>query len=251
MRKEINLSYGNVIYGTIGKEVLSEDFQNGIVEHKTIQMFPKNPKEWVSYTNDMIRTQLRKKWILVYSLNQVHGDNIQQIDPSLSSMNFNALQEGDALFSYQKDQVLVVRTADCVPVFVHSIKRPFVAVIHSGWKGTKLGITENLLDQLLSVGFGLDELRLELGPYIQQNNYEVGEDVATFFKYLGESVCKPKGQGKYLLDVGLAIEKRVKRKFGDAINITNDQTEVYQTPQFFSHRAKEEGRNLNFILWES
>lgn len=251
MRKEINLSYGNVIFGTIGKEVLSENFQNGMVGHKSIQLFPKNPKEWLSYTNDMIHTKLRKKWILVYSLNQVHGNASKQIDPSFSSKNFNELQEGDALFSYQKDQVLVVRTADCVPVFIYSIKRPLVAVIHSGWKGTKLGITENLMEQLVGVGFGLDELRLELGPYIQQNNYEVGEDVATFFKDLGESVCKPKGEGKYLLDVGLAIEKRVKRKFGDTMIIANDKTEVFQTPQFFSHRAKEEGRNLNFILWES
>ncbi|EOQ87632.1 YfiH family protein [Leptospira yanagawae serovar Saopaulo str. Sao Paulo = ATCC 700523] len=244
MKKEIPLTYGKITFGTLAK-LESAKYWN------EPNHFPKSPSEWHTFTKNVILSINRFNGYDVFCLNQVHGDAIEKVDGFSNGSDSFEPKEGDGLWSVHKNKILVVRTADCVPVFLYSTKRPFVSILHSGWKGTMLGITEKMIKELLNKGFQLDELVLELGPYIQKQNYEVGEDVANIFEELGKEVCLPKGKGKFLLDVGIAIEKRVKRMFGDNIQIVNEQIEVFQSPQFFSHRAKEEGRNLNFILWES
>lgn len=243
MRKEVSLPYGKVVFGTLGK---NDMMSYPVVGHG----FPKSPSEWSEFTKFVLSRETKIPSSQITCLNQVHGDQIYQVNDSVMEDPLE-VPIGDGLYTSQKNQVMVVRTADCVPVFLYSTKRPLVSVLHSGWKGTKLGITEKMIQTLLDEGDFLEELSLELGPYIQRSNYEVGEDVATDFKSLGNDVCMPKGNGKFLLDVGLAIEKRVKRLFGDKVQIRNDHVDVFQSPLYFSHRAKEEGRNLNFILWES
>ncbi|XDD45398.1 polyphenol oxidase family protein [Leptospira sp. WS39.C2] len=244
MRSEISLPYGKVRFGTFGKKECSFGKEDQ-------RIFPKSAIEWFSYTKEIILKQFDDPSLQVHSLNQIHGDTIQYVDGISFGLNGEKVFDGDGLFSFVSKQILVVRTADCVPVFLYSTKRPLVSIIHSGWKGTKLGITETMIEILLAKGFTLDELRIEIGPYIQRSDYEVGEDVAQYFKDLGKEVCLPKQDGKYFLDVGLTIEKRVKHKFGERVVILNEHSNVFQSPLYFSHRAKEEGRNLNFILWES
>lgn len=240
----ISTTFGKVTYGTVGKQSLDdlkEKYPN----------FPKTPEGWVGYIKDWAKGEWNDFSNNIVMLNQVHGDVIHSISSDLETNVSFPLFAGDGLYTEIPNTLLVVRTADCVPVFLYSNKRPFVAVVHSGWKGTSLGITERLLDEVVSKGFDLAELQMEIGPYIQGGDYEVGEDVARHFLSLGEAVCFPKGNGKFLLDVGLAIEARVRERFRNLNGIKNSHINVFQSPLYFSHRAKEEGRNLNFILWES
>ncbi|MCW7463249.1 polyphenol oxidase family protein [Leptospira limi] len=244
MKQSVLVPYGKITYGVFGKEELSNTIQGN-------QVFPKSAKDWLTYTREVFSESYPKPMYQIHSLGQVHGDQIEKFPSETNHIPNIEMKDGDGLFSFQKNQVLVVRTADCVPVFLYSTKRPFVSVLHSGWKGTQLGITEKMIEKLISEGYSLEELSLELGPYIQRNHYEVGEDVAVFFTELGNEVCMPIGGGKFLLDVGLSITKRVEQRFGENIRIVNRHTDVFQSPLYFSHRTKEEGRNLNFILWES
>ncbi|EOQ97534.1 YfiH family protein [Leptospira wolbachii serovar Codice str. CDC] len=241
----IPTTYGKIRYGTVGKQTL------GDLKEK-YPFYPKTHERWMDYTKDWAIRKFENFSDRIVTLNQVHGDKIHSIHyPDPVTPGREQLFEGDGLYTELQNTLLVVRTADCVPVFLYSNKRPFVAVLHSGWKGTNLGITELLLGELLHFGYELDEIEIEIGPYIQGQDYEVGEDVAAHFLSLGEAVCFPKENGKFLLDVGLAIEVRVRKQFGTSFQIKNSHTNVFQNPLYFSHRAKEEGRNLNFILWES
>ncbi|GBF41598.1 YfiH family protein [Leptospira ellinghausenii] len=244
MKQSVLVPYGKITYGTLGKVELSNTIQGN-------QVFPKSAKDWLTYTREVFSETYSIPTYQIHSLGQVHGDHIEKFPSETNHIPVIEVKQGDGLFSLQKNQVLVVRTADCVPVFLYSIKQPFVSVLHSGWKGTQLGITEKMIEKLISEGFSFEELILELGPYIQRKHYEVGEDVAVFFTELGTEVCMPISGGKFLLDVGLAITKRVEQRFGENIRIVNRHTDVFQSPLYFSHRTKEEGRNLNFILWES
>ncbi|MBL0953322.1 MAG: polyphenol oxidase family protein [Leptospira sp.] len=244
MKQSVFLPYGKITYGTFGKKELLDPIQGN-------QEFPKSAKDWLTYTREVFSETYSNPLYQIHSLGQVHGDHIEKFPSETNQISVNQVKEGDGLFSLQKNQVLVVRTADCVPVFLYSTQRPFVSVLHSGWKGTQLGITEKMIEKLIREGYSFEELSLELGPYIQRNHYEVGEDVAVLFAELGNEVCMPRGGGKFLLDVGLAITKRVEQRFGENIRIVNRHTDVFQSPLYFSHRTKEEGRNLNFILWES
>lgn len=242
--KVISTIYGKVIYGTAGKQGLDD------LKEK-YPIYPNTPEVWKEYTKDWAKGKWNDSSHKIATLNQVHGDTIHLIPPDSKTNDGDRISEGDGLYSESPNTLLVVRTADCVPVFLYSNKRPFVAVVHSGWKGTSLGITERLLDEVVSMGYDLDEIQIEIGPYIQGPDYEVGEDVAAHFLSLGEAVCFPKGNGKYLLDVGLAIEVKVRERFRNLSEIKNPHINVFRSPLYFSHRAKEEGRNLNFILWES
>lgn len=237
-------NYGKVLYGTAGKQSLES------LKEK-YPLYPKNPERWKDYTEDWVKGEWKVSSPQIITLNQVHGNSIHFIYRESKILNELNVLEGDGLYTESDNSILFVRTADCVPVFLYSHKRPFVAIVHSGWKGTSLGITERLIDETLRLGYDLEELHLEIGPYIQRSDYEVGEDVAEHFLSLGDAVCLPIGHGKFLLDVGLAIEMRVKMRFQNFNRIKNLHTNVCRSPLYFSHRAKEEGRNLNFILWES
>lgn len=244
MKQSVSVPYGKITFGTIGKNQLHDEKMGD-------RMFPKSAWDWFTYTKEIFSEIYPNPSYQVHSLQQVHGDSIEEIPLDADKKSFNEMKDGDGLFCIQEKQILVVRTADCVPVYLYSKKQPLVCMIHSGWKGTTLGITEKMIQSLLDQGYSIEELVMELGPYIQRSNYEVREDVANLFLELGPDVCYPKVDGKYLLDVGLAIERRVKRAFGDKLFVSNQKNEVFQSPLYFSHRAKEEGRNLNFILWES
>ncbi|TGL87328.1 laccase domain-containing protein [Leptospira congkakensis] len=242
--REITVSYGKVKFGTAGKQDL-----DGLKE--VYPVFSKTPEIWKEYTTVWANKEFENIPHKICTLNQVHGDFLHQISSVAPDSNPDLILTGDGLYTNLPNRLLVVRTADCVPIFLYSDKQPFVAMIHSGWKGTNLGITEQMLDTVIQLGYTEEELHLEIGPYIQGRDYEVGEDVAILFQDLGDKVCFPNGNGKFQLDVGLAIEARVKVRFPNLSEIRNSHTNVFQSPLYFSHRAKEEGRNLNFILWES
>lgn len=242
--KEILLPYGRIRFGTAGKQSLD-------CLKKLFPSYPKNPTTWKEYTEIWVKEKFDSPLPNVFTLNQVHGDSLHQVLPDLVYTNSELVLEGDGLYTELPNSILVVRTADCVPVYLYSNKRPFVAIVHSGWKGTSFGITELMIERAIQSGFSEEEIYLEIGPYIQGADYEVEKDVANLFIPLGKEVCHEKGKGKFLLDVGLAIETRVKARFQKIGGINNLRTNVFQSPLYFSHRAKEEGRNLNFILWES
>ncbi|MBM9592087.1 polyphenol oxidase family protein [Leptospira sp. 201903075] len=240
----ISTNYGKIKWGTVGKQTL-EGLRN------EFPSYPNTPEGWKGYAKNWVGREWENNSLQVATLNQVHGNTIHSIPPLSETTSPDLIAEGDGLYTESPNTLLVVRTADCVPVFIYSHKRPFIAIVHSGWKGTSLGITERMLEEILRLGYELEELHMEIGPYIQAEDYEVGGDVAAHFLPLGEEVCRPKALGKFLLDVGLAIERRVRERFGTSIVIRNSRINVYKSPLYFSHRAKEEGRNLNFILWES
>ncbi|TGK87869.1 laccase domain-containing protein [Leptospira noumeaensis] len=242
--REISLPYGKIKLGTAGKQSL-----DGL--KKKYPSYPKDAKTWKDYTEVWVKEKYKSPTPTVFTLNQVHGDSLHQILPGSVDENSGLVHEGDGLYTELPNSILIVRTADCVPVYLYSNKRPFVAIVHSGWKGTSLGITERMIERAIEFGFSEEELYLEIGPYIQGSDYEVEEDVANLFIPLGTGVCHVTGKEKFLLDVGLAIESRVKERFEKIGGIQNLRTNVFQSPLYFSHRAKEEGRNLNFILWES
>ena len=81
--------------------------------------------------------------------------------------------EADALMTDEAGLPLAVRTADCVPVVIHSGSA--VAVVHAGWRGMAAGVVAAALRALATSG---DEAqRAAIGPSIGPCCYEVGDEV--------------------------------------------------------------------------
>lgn len=86
------------------------------------------------------------------------------------------LRHVDAAVTSEPGRVLVVLTADCVPVLVAG--RDAVAVVHAGWRGVVEDVVGRTLDALSVRGEDPARLAVAIGPAIGACCYEVGEEVA-------------------------------------------------------------------------
>ncbi|WNM59410.1 laccase domain-containing protein [Candidatus Nitrospira allomarina] len=70
----------------------------------------------------------------VVALKQIHSTRVVVIH---THRGLGALDqaEGDALVTNQPETLVVVRTADCVPVLLVEKARGVVGAIHAGWRG--------------------------------------------------------------------------------------------------------------------
>jgi YfiH family protein len=100
---------------------------------------------------------------------QVAGDRVVRVsEPGFAG-------EADALVTSERDLVLVVAVADCVPVAL--IGGSGVGMVHSGWRGTLAGITGKAVREL----GGAEGISAYIGPGIRGCCYEVSEELAEQF----------------------------------------------------------------------
>jgi len=114
------------------------------------------------------------------SLRQIHSDIVHRVDaskpPSID------LPQGDALFTRDSGVLLIVQTADCVPIVLADTKKRAIAAIHAGWRGTLKRIAAKTLGHMqMEFGTRPEDVIAALGPGIGRCCYEVGSDVAKDF----------------------------------------------------------------------
>lgn len=113
-----------------------------------------------------IETSLPENFCL---LNQVHGKDCVEAD---ASQKLTA----DAHWTHDFKKTLVIKTADCLPVMVTHSKEKWMLTIHAGWRGVEQKIVTHSLSQFKK---NLDtDIRIYIGPHIQQQSFEVDQDVA-------------------------------------------------------------------------
>ena len=80
----------------------------------------------------------------------------------------------DALITGEANVSLVVRVADCGPVWLHCGKTGAIGLVHSGRKGTELGIVSAAV-QAMRKEFGAEPAAMMalLGPCIRPPHYDV------------------------------------------------------------------------------
>lgn len=101
---------------------------------------------------------------------QPHGKKVAVVTGPVSGR----VPEVDALATATPGLPLVVRVADCGPVFFHDPVRRVIAVAHSGRRGTEGNIVAATMEALWK-NFDSDpaDLIIELGPCIRPPHYEV------------------------------------------------------------------------------
>jgi copper oxidase (laccase) domain-containing protein len=103
---------------------------------------------------------------------QVHGDRIAVIDrPSLSDECFS---ECDGLITNQSGACLGIYVADCCAIFLVDPIRGCVGLVHSGKKGTELGVAPRAIAQMRQTfGSAPADLVVQLSPCIRLPHYEI------------------------------------------------------------------------------
>lgn len=180
----------------------------------------------------LARFGVDEKNVCVFS--QVHGNRVLTGGPSWF------LEEADAAVSDTPGLLLVVSTADCLPVLFHDPVTGAVGAAHCGWRGTVQGTAAATLGKMTKL-YGTDpaDVRVAFGPAISAANYQVGPEVVAAFRDAGfpENVYTPDGTGRFLLDVPAANRWQLLQNGVQAENLWESGLCTYAEPErFYSHR---------------
>ena len=85
---------------------------------------------------------------------------------------------GDGLLTDSEGLMLVVKTADCMPVILYEKQGQNTGAIHMGWKSALKGILSNL-------PANLSDYRLVAGPALRPCCYEVGKEFLNYVPFEG------------------------------------------------------------------
>ena len=164
---------------------------------------------------------------------QIHSTNVFDCPAGMSG--FIKLQS-DGLVSKNTGQVLMVKTADCVPLLIYSKKEKKVGALHAGF----LGIAKGIIEHGISKFKNPRDLIVAIGPHIRSCCY--------YLRGESQKYAKKPYYKKY-------IEKRDDKLYFDLTEITIDKLiklgvkkeniedckicTFCQSQRFFSLRASE------------
>ena len=102
---------------------------------------------------------------------QTHGAGVAVVNQGGKGKVIPAV---DALITREKNLSLVIRVADCGPVWIWCGKTGAVGLVHSGRKGTEMGVVEVAVRKM-KAEFGAEarDMVALLGPCIRPPHYEV------------------------------------------------------------------------------
>ena len=134
----------------------------------------------ILFSNDELNDHFVKK--KSFSMNQTHSTNLKMIIEEKF-----IYEDTDGIFSNNKKNSLIIRTADCLPIFFIHQNDNIFGVLHAGWKGLKNKIIMESANLLKNYVDDLSEMIVFIGPSISQKNYEVKNE---FINYFGSSFIK-------------------------------------------------------------
>src|SRR5262249_21675005 len=122
----------------------------------------------------------------MFTAEQVHGSNIVVVDKVGSALRADRGRREatslpdrefpgcDGIITDQCGIALGIYVADCCAVYMVDPKTPAIGLVHSGRKGTELGVVTNAIGQMIQ-RFGSDPANMivQLSPCIRPPHYEV------------------------------------------------------------------------------
>ncbi len=102
---------------------------------------------------------------------QTHGAGVAVVNQGGKGKVIPAV---DALITREKNLSLVIRVADCGPVWIHCEKTGAVGLVHSGRKGTEAGVVGVTIRRMREeFGSEPSSMMALLGPCIRPPHYDV------------------------------------------------------------------------------
>jgi copper oxidase (laccase) domain-containing protein len=159
----------------------------GICRHAFIQRIPgidvSHDKGEVLERLDAAHREIRNAtgfgdWPL-FTAEQIHGNKIAIVDRAVASAVLSGVDGRefpgcDAIITNQRSVALGIYVADCCAVYIVDPKTPAIGLVHSGRKGTELGVVTNAIRQMIE-HFGSDpaSMIVQLSPCIRPPHYDV------------------------------------------------------------------------------
>lgn len=154
----------------------------------------------------------------------------------------------DILLTQNSSVSLMMRFADCVPIFLYAPKQHAIGLAHAGWMGSIKKIASKAINAMeKEFGCISDEILAAIGPSIGPDHYEVGEEVIeelrTNFPKNNREFLKQNGSSQFLdlwkLNASILKDAGVRQ-----IELANICT-ACDLVEWYSHR-KEKGNTGRF-----
>lgn len=140
---------------------------HGILERKDGSVNPfSNPRSGENVLEALRRLGFKEAKIdnLIFA-EQIHSPNVYVCPPGIGGY---IKLETDGLISKNPGQILIIKTADCLPILVYDPQQKKVGAIHAGRKGLLGGIIENTIEVFDSQP---SSLIVGVGPHIRKCCY--------------------------------------------------------------------------------
>ncbi len=171
-------------------------------------------------------------------VNQVHGREVWR-PPSEPIRPVDA-PRADAIATDRAGLLLMVRVADCVPVLLSDKNGRVVSAVHAGWRGVIAGVVASAVDALTSLSeMQPSGLVAAVGPCIQVERFEVGQEVVKAFQDagLGHAVRQDDTWTKHHIDIQAAVIHQLDQAGVPCNQIDRTGLCTFaQADDFFSHR---------------
>ncbi len=181
----------------------------------------------------------------MYGMHDITVPKMTHSDITHNILTDDLSTPADALITQQRQRLIAVTTADCIPVFLYDPTTKSIGIVHSGRRGLLQKITnKTILKMCEDFGIDLSSLVVQIGAHICKDCYEVGNDILEEFGILCDT---PKG---YLNMQDILLDDL------HSLNIKNIRTSDYctlcskdhnQQNIFYSHRRKDPQRILSFV----
>lgn len=203
----------------------------------------------------------RKECGLPYPVLQPHQTHSTRVEVIGSpDVSRDDLQGVDALVTDLRGVAIGVRTADCIPVLLYDPVKKVIGAAHSGWRGTINHIsTKAVLEMARRWGSHPSDIRAAIGPGIGLDSFQVGEEVAVYFKESGfplDRIWSFRGprvpgsmEGGHHIDLKECIRFTLLKCGLLEANISVCPVDTYLDGSFYSARreGKQTGRIINSI----
>lgn len=198
--------------------------------------------------------------LLTLGADQVHGENLEVVSEPLESRHqppglqcdpehqIGEFAATDALLTTLPGVLLVIQTADCMPVFLVDPAARMVGLAHCGWRGLRLGLAGKLARAMEAQGAAPAALQAWLGPAICADHYEVGQNLVEEFQgaFPGAPVSP---EGTHLDLAAVARWQLVQAGLSPARILDSAQCTLGEPGRYHSWRGAGEqaGRMLSFL----
>jgi len=178
---------------------------------------------------------------------QIHGTAVTRVGPKQagrgSRSEADALADTDILVTTSPDIALVIMVADCVPIALLDPEARVIAAVHAGWRGTAGGAVRAALAAMFEAGARPERVRAYLGPAVEPQRYQVGDEVRNALARavepasLDDGVARPDGPGHWLVDL-VAANRQQLCAAGLRLEAITESGMNTSDPNLFSDRAE-------------
>ena len=179
---------------------------------------------------------------LIIAPKQIHSNKVSVLTNQLTIS-----PECDAII-YQSSSKIVgtISVADCIPICLYDSKSEYIALVHSGWRGTDKKIILKTISELERLGVNKNNLKIFLGPSIKGCCYEVSKKIATRF----DSPSILARDGKYFVDLPNQVKFDLESMCIPSKNIVLNNLCTYEDNKCHSFRRdKESSGRMTLIAY--